>query len=105
MFARVSHYLGSKDRIEEVARFLRDDRTVSQQRGFKKAYFFADRATGRALTITLWDSEESMRAAGQPAGSTRSRINEKLGGSEQPMVEEFELLNESDPQPRTNLLR
>jgi heme-degrading monooxygenase HmoA len=105
MWARVSQYRGESTRIGDAARLIRGDLTVSRMRGFKKAFFFADRATGRALTITLWDSEEAMKASAQGVHSIRTGINEALGGTQGPTVEEFELVEEIDPGSGTELLR
>lgn len=97
MWARISFYQGSKDKLEEARRFLRGDTTVSRMKGFKKAYFLADKSTGRAFTMTLWDSQEAMKASAQGVQPVRARINDVLGGTQGPTIEEFELLEEINP--------
>jgi hypothetical protein len=105
VFARVTQYHGSKDKIDQTKRFLDADRSVTQKKGFKKAYFLADRATGKSLTITIWDSQEDMMMSSSPTSPMRAQINETLGGTQQPTVEEFELVSEQEPESRTTLLR
>lgn len=103
MWARVSRYCGAKDKIDEAAAFVRDELSVSLTLGFRRALFFADRETGRALTVTLWETEEAMRASADAANQFRSRVNVFLQGTRGPTVEEFELLEDIVPGSGTRL--
>jgi hypothetical protein len=53
-------------------------------------YFLVDRQSGKALSITLWESEESMRASEEEANQLRSETAQ--AGSQAVMgVERYEI--------------
>jgi heme-degrading monooxygenase HmoA len=74
LYARVSTLEGSPEHIDEGVRFLREEilPTGKEYTGFKGLIALADRTSGKALSITLWDSEEAMRATEQDANQRRS---------------------------------
>lgn len=76
MFARVSTFEGSPDQLDEGTRYARENVLPSarQDAGWKGVISLVDRNTGKALTITLWDSEQAMRATEQDADKLRSDI-------------------------------
>jgi heme-degrading monooxygenase HmoA len=47
--------------------------------GNRGAYFFVDRDGGRALTLTLWDSEEAAAATDQDAEKSRASTVDATG--------------------------
>ena len=74
MWARVSSYeFGGDDNVEEGVRAF--ERAISdddfQMEGMRDAYLLVDRAAGKALTITLWESEEALRASEESADQVR----------------------------------
>jgi heme-degrading monooxygenase HmoA len=92
MIARVSTYHGSPDHIDDAIRFLENNEDwASGQSGFLKSYLLVDRKTGKAMTITLWDSEASVQTSVGVANPIRQRINESLGATSPPQVEVFEV--------------
>jgi len=67
MFARIGTWQGSPD---ELARWIVRAReqvkpSVQQDPGLTAAYWLVDREGGKGLIITLWESEEAMRASEQ----------------------------------------
>jgi heme-degrading monooxygenase HmoA len=50
-------------------------------RGFSDAYLFVNRETGRAATITLWESRETMEASRVTASRLRSEAVHALEAS------------------------
>jgi heme-degrading monooxygenase HmoA len=81
VFARVSTFTGTSDEIDEAIRHVRENVVprAEQLDGYKGAYFLADRQNGKSLAVTLWESEEAMRASEDAANSLRSEIAEALG--------------------------
>ena len=81
MFARVSTYTGASDQIDEAIRQVRENvlPRVEQLDGYKGAYLLVDRQSGKSLSVTLWESEEAMRASEEAASSLRSEVAEALG--------------------------
>lgn len=74
MFARVSTYRGDPGQIGEGVNYARENilPKVRQVDGFEGVYYLVDRESGKALTITLWESEEAMRASEEEANRLRS---------------------------------
>lgn len=83
MFARVSTVQGSPDRLEEAVRQYRDELVPAarQQRGFKGAYLLVDRGTGKGMSITLWATEDDLRASDTWADQQRAQAAQTAGGS------------------------
>ncbi len=75
MHARTSSWKGSADTIdrwaEHVAANVRP--MVERLPGNAGAYFFVDRAEGRALTLTLWQDEDAAVASDATAEQSRER--------------------------------
>ncbi|MDH4111719.1 MAG: hypothetical protein OEV60_03435 [Actinomycetota bacterium] len=80
MHARVSTYRGSAESIErslaqsdEIAAVVR---AIDGSRGL---IYLIDRASGKSLSITLWDSTESMQASEEAADRLRRDSSESAG--------------------------
>ena len=77
MFARVSTLEGppgmTDEDVQEAVRILRDQimPAARQLDGFVGAISLTDRATGKDLTITLWDSEEALHTSEETASVIR----------------------------------
>ena len=73
MHARVSLYAGSPDQAEAgIRNFEGLTDGLRSLEGFEGAYLLVDRATGKALTMTLWSSEETADASAERAKQMRS---------------------------------
>ena len=93
MFARVVTVQTPPDRLDDGVRLLREqvipaERSMS---GFKSAYVLGDRQTGKSLVVTLWESEEALRASEQAMGQTRTQSTQDLSAAVQ-SVERYEVL-------------
>ena len=64
MYARVFTSQLVSDKTEEAVSLWRDKVApgAKQAKGFKGAYLVGDRATGKGLTITLWETKEDADA-------------------------------------------
>jgi heme-degrading monooxygenase HmoA len=74
MFARTSTWSGSSQVLQDWA-----DHATSTVKGFVEslpgnagAVFLIDRASGTALTLTLWDSEDAANATDKFADQSRA---------------------------------
>jgi heme-degrading monooxygenase HmoA len=89
MFARVSTY-----RAADADKLLEGFQTVTgpleQIDGFSHAYFLVDRASGKAISITVWDSDQALTASVAKADELRKRGTETGGGSIE-SVEHYEV--------------
>jgi heme-degrading monooxygenase HmoA len=79
MFARVSTYQGGTDRLLEG--FRRTTEPLAQLDGFERAYFLTDAAAGRAMTITVWESEAAMEASAEWASRAREHAAHDSGAT------------------------
>jgi len=69
MFARIGWWEGSPEELDRWSLRSRNEvkPAVQAQAGALGAYWLLDRSGGRALTLTLWQSEEAMRASDEAA--------------------------------------
>jgi heme-degrading monooxygenase HmoA len=49
--------------------------------GYKGAYFFMDRQSGKAITISLWESEEAMQRTKEAVRPLRKEVAEGVSGN------------------------
>ncbi len=92
MFARVSTFQGSTDK-EAKALAGPPPAEVQAMRGFKGAYTLENRQTGKAMLITLWDTEADMLASAEIAKKTRAQAVRDSGGMGEAQIETFEVLS------------
>jgi heme-degrading monooxygenase HmoA len=92
VYARVSTFEGSPEQIDEGLRYLREEilPTGKEDPGFKGPIALGDRQSGKMLSITLWESEEAMRATEQDANQLRSAWAQ-TSGQEIASVERYEV--------------
>lgn len=88
MFARVSTYQGDTERLLEG--FRRTTDPLSQLEGFERAYLLTDAATGRAMTVTVWDSQAALEASAEWAGKAREHAMHDSGAAVQ-SVDHYEV--------------
>jgi heme-degrading monooxygenase HmoA len=84
VFARVSRFEGfSAGQVDEAVRVAREQfiPAAQQSGGFEGMYVLADRESGTALSITLWESREAMQASEEQADSSRQDAARSGGGS------------------------
>ncbi len=92
MFARVSTFQGSPDK-ESRALAGPPPAQVQAMPGFKGAYTLENRETGKAMLITLWETEADMKASAEAAKRTRAQAVRDSGGMGEAQVETFEVLS------------
>jgi heme-degrading monooxygenase HmoA len=82
MHARVSTYQGqpnlTQEQIDEAERYDRENilPAARQIDGFKGGIGLLDRQSGKALSITLWESEQAMLASEEEANRLRQESAE-----------------------------
>jgi heme-degrading monooxygenase HmoA len=89
MFARVSTYRAD-DADKLVEGFERVREPLEQMDGFSHAYFMVDRAAGKGLSITVWETEEALSASAAKADELRKQGAE-TGGASIESVESYEI--------------
>ena len=78
MFGRMSTLEGSPDGVDSGIAALRDQvfPGVRDLDGFRGIIAFADRTTGKMMAVTLWETEEAMKASEEAANQLRSTTSE-----------------------------
>jgi heme-degrading monooxygenase HmoA len=74
MWARVSSYeFGGDENVEEGVLAFERALTADDfhMEGMRDAYLLVDRTGGKALTITIWESKEALRASEESADQVR----------------------------------
>jgi heme-degrading monooxygenase HmoA len=79
MFARVSTYQGDTERLLEG--FRRTTEPLAQLEGFERAYFLTESAAGRAVSVTLWESQAAMAASADWANKAREHAAHESGAA------------------------
>ncbi len=80
MHARVSYYdLAGGSRDDVVRAFDEARPAVEQMQGNRGVMLLVDPEGGKAITITLWESEEALRATAEQASETRERAAGEAG--------------------------
>ena len=92
MFARVSEIDAPTDRIHDGIAQFRDKvlPAITGMDGFTRAYLLVDREAGKAISISVWDSAESMTASAGPADTLRTEVTQSMSG--QASVSSYEIV-------------
>src|ERR687893_3315418 len=74
MFASVFTFQGPPDQIDQGVRYAQENivPTLQEVEGFEGIYLLVERQSGKVLTVTLWESEEALRASEEEAKQLRS---------------------------------
>ena len=98
MHARVSIFeAANPEQVDGMLRQVREQvlPQAKQMDGFKGLIALGDRQGGKTLGITLWESEEAMRASEEAANRMRSETaeasGEQMAGVERYEVDHFEV--------------
>ena len=89
MHARLSMYQ-TDDPEGLVSGFVSVTDELEQVDGFSHAYFLVNRETGKAASITIWESEEALDASVAKADELRQRGTQPSGASIE-SVDHFEV--------------
>jgi len=87
MHARLSTYAGQADELTKG--FQAQTEPLEQLDGFKGAYFGVS-DSGKAFSLTLWESEEALEVSAERAKELRSNATQPSGAEIQ-SVEHFEI--------------
>ena len=93
MFSRVNFLETEPDRSDDVARVVREvvHPSISAEPGYAGYLVLADRETGRALGVTLWETEADREASDAKARHIRPQVEAATGGTMR-AVENYDVL-------------
>jgi Antibiotic biosynthesis monooxygenase len=91
--SRVNFLETASDRIDDVARVVREvvHPGIRDEGGYVGYIVLGDRETGRALGLTLWESDEAREASDAKARQIRPRVEQETGGMMR-AVERYDVL-------------
>jgi heme-degrading monooxygenase HmoA len=101
MFARVSTYEGGDPANKATSLKFLQDYVVPAARamgGWKGLYFLGDPGSPKTVSITLWDSEQSLQASEEAANKLRAEGTQKAG-SQTVQVQRFEVFTTDTTPP------
>jgi heme-degrading monooxygenase HmoA len=88
MHARLSLYEGDADQLTTGFQAATDP--LEKVDGFSKAYFAVDKNSGRAFSLTLWESQEALERSVEEANKLRDEATQP-SGAEIKSVEHYEV--------------
>ena len=91
MYARTTRWDGvPEDKRESGIELFRDSLSqLANAGGSRGAMLLVDRSTGNSLAISLWESEEAMRASEETADRVRRAAGQEFAA--EPTIERFEV--------------
>ena len=101
MYARSTTVQGSPQKLDEGIAYVRDQvmPMVEQMDGCVGLSMLADRASGRCIVTTAWETQEAMRASADAVRDSRARAGEILGGRAEVAEWEIGILHRARPAP------
>ena len=95
MHARLSRFAGlDPERIEETARQFEDEtlEALAQQPGFRGITVGVNRRSGKAVALTLWETEADMRRSAELADEAREQAVATAKPERDPIVDDYEVI-------------
>ena len=95
MHARLSRFAGlDPERIEETTRQFEDEslEALAQQPGFRGITVAVNRRSGKAVTLTLWETEADLRQSAKLADEARQQAVATAKPERDPIVDDYEVL-------------
>jgi hypothetical protein len=93
MFARLTTIQGKPEKLEDAIRVIENDVIPASKvlSGFKNGYWYADRKSGKIVSVTLFETEQDLEKSEAAASELRKNATEKLD-FEIKNVERFEVV-------------
>ncbi len=94
MHARATTVEGDPGRVDEVLRQVESEvlPLLKEQAGFKGFTVHVDRASGKVVGTSYWESEEAMQASEEAVRGPREEAAHRGGAASGPTVEHFEVV-------------
>jgi hypothetical protein len=99
MYARMSRFAGlPPERIDQTIRDFEEGqlKQLAQQPGYKGVMIGIDRAEGKSVAITFWESAENLRASDRLADQARKEALDAVKPSREPIIDRYEIVVQKD---------
>jgi heme-degrading monooxygenase HmoA len=90
VFARVQTFHQPAEKLDELTTLAREQVAAASPAGLSGYYFLIDRDHGKALLISLWETEEDLRRLEAANAAARAHVKAEAG-LEPPLAEVFEV--------------
>ncbi len=91
MHARVTTLSGPADSIDAGIENFRTNVVPFVREEGKGAILLVDRQSGEAISITLWEDEDALRASDERANGLRANVAAQMGADGAPTVARYEV--------------
>ncbi|MGH2786927.1 MAG: hypothetical protein ACRDJV_03325 [Actinomycetota bacterium] len=93
MYARHVTVHGTPGRMDEAVRSVQERvlPVLKECAGFKGQLLLVDRDKGEAIGVSLWDTEDNMRASEEKVAAARQQTADEVGATSAPEVAFYEL--------------
>jgi hypothetical protein len=91
MHARVTTLSGSADNVDAGIENFNTTVLPFVREGGKGAILLVDRANGEAVSITLWEDEDALRASEERANALRADVAGQMGSVDAPSIGRYEV--------------
>ncbi len=90
MYLRVTHGTSDPSQVDDLLAVLRDagNTVIRQQAGFQNAYLGVNRAAGRIVVVSAWDTQEHAGYVSDAGTATVRRLQALGLQTEQPEIYE-----------------
>jgi heme-degrading monooxygenase HmoA len=95
MHVRLSRFAGlDPERIEETTRQFEDESldALAQQPGFRGITVGVNRRSGKAVAVTMWETEADMRESEKVADTAREQAVATAKPEREPIVDDYEVI-------------
>lgn len=96
MVARVTISQSPPERFDEVIAYVQNTLVpqLKQIPGVTASYVLADRQSGKGMVVTVYESEDALRAADQRAQQMRGQAMQTFSGMALQSVETYEVVGQ-----------
>ncbi len=93
MHARMTEVRGTGGDLETAIRTVRETvlPKAGELDGFRGLFGLVDRESETFVTLTLWETEEAMRASEEAANRLRAQAMQEIGAAGEPSVKRWEV--------------
>ena len=93
MLARLVMTQGKPEKVDEVARYFKEQTLVNAKKikGFHQAFMMVNRQTGRIVAMVHWENQQAIQDSTPLATKAIAQMAQIAGATEEPMVEIFEV--------------
>jgi heme-degrading monooxygenase HmoA len=101
MFARVAMIQGKPEKVDEVARYFKEQTLVNAKKvkGFKQGFMMVNHQNGKIIAVVHWENQQAIQDSNTLAGKAIPQMKAISGASQDAMVEVYEVAVAEVPSP------